>query len=307
MAVLAAFGDDANFVLSVGGFHPRLRPAAAAVPVAAADRDQHPQRGLARSCAPRRYFAVTTNTAQFGARVELCFGFSDFGIEGSFGFDALFQFSPFAFRRRHLGVVLGEGVRRRRVQRPARARARGPDAVAGEGHGSISLLFFDIGVDFDITWGERAGHRPAADRGHAALLERARQAGGLDGAASRRARTCSSRCAPSSPPRRLVLHPVGTLRVSQRAVPLDLTSTKVGDADARPTSTQLTVGVADGALAKRADVLRVVRARAVPGLRRRDEALQARLRGLHGGIELSVAGDQLASGDDASSASSATS
>ena len=43
------------------------------------------------------YFAVTTNTAQFGAKAELFFGFSAISVEGHLGFDALFQFSPFKF------------------------------------------------------------------------------------------------------------------------------------------------------------------------------------------------------------------
>ncbi|MFT3903903.1 MAG: hypothetical protein QM727_12070 [Niabella sp.] len=43
------------------------------------------------------YFAVTSNTVQFGARAELYFGFSACNIKGHIGFDALFQFSPFYF------------------------------------------------------------------------------------------------------------------------------------------------------------------------------------------------------------------
>ena len=43
------------------------------------------------------YFAVTSNTAQFGAKAELFFGFSAISVEGHLGFDALFQFSPFRF------------------------------------------------------------------------------------------------------------------------------------------------------------------------------------------------------------------
>jgi hypothetical protein len=43
------------------------------------------------------YFAVTSNTAEFGARVEIYFGLSVFSVDGHIGFDALFQFSPFHF------------------------------------------------------------------------------------------------------------------------------------------------------------------------------------------------------------------
>jgi hypothetical protein len=43
------------------------------------------------------YFAVTTNTVQFGSHSEFFFGFSALNLSGSSGFDALIQFSPFHF------------------------------------------------------------------------------------------------------------------------------------------------------------------------------------------------------------------
>ena len=43
------------------------------------------------------YFAVTSNTVQFGAAVRVEFSIKVASIEGHLGFDALFQFSPFYF------------------------------------------------------------------------------------------------------------------------------------------------------------------------------------------------------------------
>ena len=94
MGLLVAFGDQPNFVLSVGGFHPAFKPPPLPFP--------SPQRisislldtSVAR-IGVQGYFAVTTNTAQFGAQAELFFGFSAISVEGHLGFDALFQFSPF--------------------------------------------------------------------------------------------------------------------------------------------------------------------------------------------------------------------
>src|SRR5581483_3986109 len=96
MGVLAAFGDDANFVISVGGFHPQFTPPPLPFPVPkrlALDLLNEPGERIRIE----GYFAVTTNTVQFGARAELVFGFDDFGLHGHLGFDALFQFSPFYF------------------------------------------------------------------------------------------------------------------------------------------------------------------------------------------------------------------
>jgi hypothetical protein len=88
MGVLFAWGDDANFVLSVGGFHPRFKPPPLPFPspkrlaIAILDQDQA---RIRVSC----YFAVTTNTVQFGAHAELFFGFSAISVEGSFHFDVV--------------------------------------------------------------------------------------------------------------------------------------------------------------------------------------------------------------------------
>ena len=95
---------------------------------------EHPQQPFAR-IRVEGYFAVTSNTVQFGARAELFFGFDDFSVEGHLGFDALFQFSPFYFIVDDLGVAVAQGVRRRPVQRPRlRLTLEGPDAVARAGH-----------------------------------------------------------------------------------------------------------------------------------------------------------------------------
>jgi len=96
MGVLVSWGDDANFVVTVGGFHPTFNPPPLPFP--------EPKRIaisiLNTSVAKIRvegYFAITSNTAQFGANAELYFGVSAFGIDGHITFDALFRFSPFYF------------------------------------------------------------------------------------------------------------------------------------------------------------------------------------------------------------------
>ena len=126
MGLLIAWGDDANFVLSVGGFHPSFKPPPLPFP--------NPKRIaisiLNESFATIRvegYFAVTSNTVQFGAKVEVKFGLDEFGIDGHLGFDALFQFSPFYFIITISASLDGQGVRGRTVQRPLPRRAGGHD------------------------------------------------------------------------------------------------------------------------------------------------------------------------------------
>lgn len=227
MGLFIAWGNDPEFVLSVGGFHPKFNPPALPFPV--------PQRVslsiLDTSFARIRvegYFAVTSNTAQFGAAAELYFGVSAFSIEGHLGFDALFQFSPFYFIisiSASMSVkVFGAGLFSVRI----RGELEGTSPWHVEGEGSISILFWDIDVPFSHTWGDSADtvlpQIEALPILKAEFEKRenwvALPPGGSQLSVSLRAIEASVE---------LVLHPVGTLRISQRAVPLDLSIQKIGN------------------------------------------------------------------------------
>jgi hypothetical protein len=293
MAVLAAFGDDANLVLSVGGFHPDFDPPPLPVP--------SPKRIslniLNEASAKLRaetYFAVTTNTAQFGARAELVLGVSDFGIQGSFGFDALLQFIPLHFvvdiSASFSVKVFGVGVFSVRLK----LKLEGPTPWRAKGTGSISLLFFDISVEFDRTWGSLLDVVLEPIAVLARVLEELAKPEAWTAHLPPGANLLVSLRA-LEPTEGLVLHPVGTLRVSQRAVPLGLTVTKVGEQ--RPSDVRkLTIGVEDGALAKRADVLESFAPAQYQDFDDATKLSKPAYEAYPGGVELSVAGDQLASG-----------
>ena len=91
------FGDDPNFVLSVGGFHPRFTPPPLPFPTPNRLALDIINESYAR-VRVEAYFAVTTEHACSSARApRLFFGFDALSVEGHFGFDALFRFSPFYF------------------------------------------------------------------------------------------------------------------------------------------------------------------------------------------------------------------
>ena len=96
MGVLFAYGDNANFVVSVGGFHPQFNPPPLPFPSPQRISIDLINESYARIHADG-YFAVTTNTVQFGTHSDFFFGFSACSVSGSSGFDALIQFSPFHF------------------------------------------------------------------------------------------------------------------------------------------------------------------------------------------------------------------
>jgi hypothetical protein len=253
IAVVAQFGDDAGFVLSVGGFHPRFEPPPMPVPV--------PRRiavSLLNTPVSRvrveGYFAVTSNTVQFGARAELFFGFSALNVRGEIGFDALFQFSPFHFvievSASFSVNAFGIGLFSVRV----RMSLEGPTPWRARGTGSISVLFFDIDVDFDVTWGEAQETQLEPVAVLDLLADELRKSDCWKALPPAPSNLLVSlrRLDPSRAGEQLVLHPLGALQVSQRAVPLDLDVDKVGNrraADGR----RFSLGAGSG-LSKRGDV-----------------------------------------------------
>ena len=252
MGLLVAWGSDGNFVVSVGGFHPQFTPPPLPFPSPTRVSVSLINTDYARVHI-EGYFAVTSNTVQFGAQADMFFGLDSLSVQGNLGFDALFQFSPFHFvidvSASFSVNVFGTGVFSVRLQGslegPARWRARGT--------ASISLLFFDIGVDVDVSWGDVADtllgpiailgllvdelSKPDAWR---ALLP---EGNGL---------YVSLRKLPDDGT--LVLHPVGVLRVSQRLMPLELTLDKLGNQ--RPSdANRLSLRVVSGGLEKKDDAL----------------------------------------------------
>jgi hypothetical protein len=293
MGLLAAFGDDANFVLSVGGFHPRFNPPPLPFPNPKRVAVNILNTDIAR-IRVEGYFAVTSNSVQFGARAELFFGFSAFNVHGEIGFDALFQFSPFFFVVEvyaSFGVTaFGIGL----LSVDVRMSLEGPAPWRARGTGEISILFFTLSVDFDVSWGE------ARDTTLPPIQVMPLVAAELAKAESWRALLPKGNHLLVSlrklPPEEtaLVLHPVGTLRVSQRAVPLGLHLDKVGNQ--KPSdANRLELSVSKGGLAKRADVMEQFAPAQFQALADADRLSRPAYGREPGGLELSVAGGQLAS------------
>ncbi|MFD9193227.1 DUF6603 domain-containing protein [Streptomyces phaeochromogenes] len=227
MGLLVSWGDSPELVLTVGGFHPSFKPPALPFPVPdrlSVDIINMPGRLIRVS----GYFAITSNTVQFGAHAELRLGFSDFGIEGQLSFDALFRFSPFAFVISISASVslkaFGVGL----FSIDLRFQLEGPSAWRAHGRGSISLLFFEISADFDITWGEEHNTTLppvevlpllAGEIGKTEGWETRLPTGGTHHLVTLR---------PLPDTDELVLHPLGTLFVRQRSIPLGVRIDRVG-------------------------------------------------------------------------------
>ena len=248
MGVLMAYGPDSNFVISVGGFHPQFNPPPLPFPVPHRIEVDIINESFARIRCDG-YFAVTTNTVQFGSHSEYFFGFDALSVQGHSGFDALIQFSPFHFTvevSTSFSVdVFGLGVYGIDVD----LTLEGPTPWHAHGTASLSFFFFSVDIGIDFTWGDSRNTTlpPVAVMPIAsAEFQKTSNWRAILPAGSNLLVSLRKLDETESA---MVLHPVGTLNVSQRAVPLDLTLDKFGNQQPND-ATRFSIDVASAGLAK---------------------------------------------------------
>jgi len=229
LALRLSWGSNPNFLYSLGGFNPNFNtnglnvPQMARLSVSIGDGDN-----------PRissdSYFAVTSNTVQFGADVQAYASAGGFAIQGYLGFDVLIIISPFSFEfdftasfdvsydgANLLGLNV-DGV------------IQGPTPWHFHGSASISILWWTVSASVDLTWGSST---QATIPSQPVLpdLETAFQNPQSWSAALPPATTVGVSLATPSPNNKILcVHPMGTLQVKEKVVPLDLPITKYGNA-----------------------------------------------------------------------------
>ena len=154
MAFRLKWGDESNFLLSVGGFHPSYTPPPLDLPAL-----RRITINLLGPDNPRltlsSYFALTSNTVQFGSRVDFYYRINDrWNVMGNLGFDILLQFSPFYLQAElyALLAVLRKGKAVASIS--LGASIEGPGPWHAQGHAQMTVLGFDVSVNFDKTFGE---------------------------------------------------------------------------------------------------------------------------------------------------------
>jgi len=228
MALRLTWGDKPNFLLSVGGWNPHFDPPAGfpelrRMTVALGD-GENPRITL------QGYFAITSNSAQVGARAELYAAKGGFNVAGWVGFDAIFIFTPFSFR-----TDFSAGVAIRRGSSTLAsvhldATLTGPSPFHAWGEASLSLLFFHVSVPFDATFGE-SRQIEAPDKDPWELLEPAvRDPRNWSVELPPGAHTVVALRKPSPDSTRVVLDPAGSAIFRQKVVPLNFPIDKFGEA-----------------------------------------------------------------------------
>ncbi|CAA9334004.1 MAG: hypothetical protein AVDCRST_MAG34-567 [uncultured Nocardioidaceae bacterium] len=221
--LLVRGGSDPFFVLSAGGFHPQyVRPPG----VPALRRVAMDLSGGFLGLRAEAYLALTSNSLQFGAMVHLDATIAECGVEGYLGLDALFVWEPsiaFSVRVQAGVAVLAFGVRLASVA--LSFTLEGPGAWHAFGTGSISVLFWDVDLDFDVRWGTP----PALTAPPPEILDelgptlRRRESWATDSSSAGRRSLQLTDDAARAVSSGAVALPDARLRLSQNVIPLDFT------------------------------------------------------------------------------------
>lgn len=213
-------GRERGFVMAVGGLNPRFvspipLPKLSRITIALSSGD-NPR----LTC--EAYFAITSNTIQFGARAALYAAAYGFSIHGDVSFDVLAQLLPF-----HLIADFKASVQLKRgssnlFKVTVEGSLEGPRPLRVSGKASFEIFWCDFSIRFDKTLvsGEKPPLPPAVD----ALAELKRALSARDSwstqlPANRQHGVTLRKLAAGSGA--IVLDPLGNLVVKQQVVPLN--------------------------------------------------------------------------------------
>src|SRR5262245_18895878 len=229
MAMRLKWEGSPNFALAVGGLHPAFNPPPAFPKL------ERIAINLSAGNNPRirceAYFALTSNTLQFGARAELYASALGFSIQGEFGFDVLIQLDPFQFLAEfHAQVQLKRGSTNLFKVRVEGALA-GPRPLHLKAKATFEVLWWDVSIRIDKTLVE--GEKPPLPE-PIDVMPRLKEALANPGAwiaqlPGGQRPMVTLRAKPGAATDAL-LHPLGAMTVKQNVVPLNMDISRFGQA-----------------------------------------------------------------------------
>jgi hypothetical protein len=161
MAARIDWGANPNMVIAMGGFHPHFTPPAGFPKLRRLAIDLGIKGNPTATLSG--YMAVTSNTAQIGAALDVTASAAGASLKGGLAFDAIFVFSPFSFDATLEGGVhvdfhgAGFGMH-------FHGHISGPAPWHLNGDVCVSILWWDACVGFNLTLGgEKRPELPAVD------------------------------------------------------------------------------------------------------------------------------------------------
>jgi hypothetical protein len=228
MAFRLKWGDQSNFLLSVGGFHPKFIPPPLDLPV---------MRRLAISLINKdflkvgleTYFAVTSNTVQLGAKVSAFYEHGKYNALGMLWLDVLFQFSPFYFIA-DMGAMV---VIRRKTEELLSAllqlTLQGPTPWNVSGTAAFKFLKMGFTLHFDETFGESDAQTLEDKDVWPELMAAMKHKDNWITILPERNQLFVSIKPATATPEELFLHPLGKLALNQTLSPFNFTLQKFGN------------------------------------------------------------------------------
>lgn len=153
MAMRMNYGNKPMFALSIGGMHPSYKkpsgfPTLNRVAISLSSGN-NPRLRL------EAYLALTSNTVQLGARLDLYAAAGNWNLSGTLGFDALIQFSPFYFIVDIYGSVALKRKSKHIMGLSVAFSLSGPNQWRANGKATFKILFFKGSISFNMTVGEK--------------------------------------------------------------------------------------------------------------------------------------------------------
>lgn len=233
MLVRIFWGDNGGFLISVGGFHPLFnRPANMMLPEKITRLTISLVDTKNLKIGVEAYFAVSSNSVQVGIRGHLFVIAWEFTVEGSIGFDVLIYFKPkFRFMA---SIYASFSVKFKNITLLGVAlefNLEGPGPFHAFGRGEVKILGMGKSVNFDETFGQKkTTSLPSIDVG-AALKEALEDFNNWESILPNRNSISVTIRKMEGMDDQVVIHPVGSLRVSQKIVPLDRVIQQFGNAN----------------------------------------------------------------------------
>lgn len=153
-------GKSKGFLLTIGGFHPAYQPEERMM----VSEVKRLSIGLDYDIVSfnlTAYMAVTSNSFQIGAGMQMQVGWDKFGIKGHASFDALFQFDPFLFMfdlEAGVSVVCGSW---NLMSVDLSLSVSGPAPWKVSGSAKFIFILIPIKVHFSLKWGDEAPQLPS--------------------------------------------------------------------------------------------------------------------------------------------------
>ncbi|MDF0673276.1 MAG: hypothetical protein P0120_02880 [Nitrospira sp.] len=226
MRMRLSWGNQPFFALSVGGLHPAFVPPPGLERMQRAAIVFADSENLKIRC--DSYFAITSNTVQFGAHAELFAKKSKFSISGQAGYDVLIQFDPFHFIASLSASLQLKAGPTNLFKVSFAGELSGPRPLNVKGKATFEIWWIDFTVSFNATLvsGEKPPLPAPVDVGallRTALADAAAWNAVMPGTSER---LVSLREGQAGAVR---IHPLSTLTVKQSVVPLNTPISRFGN------------------------------------------------------------------------------